>query len=71
MNIEKINVDSIHDLESAKVILKQVIDCIFVMNKDIQRQLNHLTSRNITSIDFNITQVKNIDTVLSNYVTKE
>ena len=70
MNIEQINVDSIHDLESAKVILKQVLDCIFVMNRNIQRQMNHLTSQNIVSLDFNITTVKNIDKVLGNYQKK-
>ena len=64
MNIEQINVDSIHDLESVKVILKQVLDCIFVMNRDIHRQMNHLTSQNVVSLDFNITTVKNIDKVL-------
>ena len=71
MNIENINVNSIHSLEDAKVMIKQLADCIFVMNRDIQRQLNHLTSQNIVSIDFNITTVKNIDKVLGDYATKE
>lgn len=64
MNIEKINVDSIKDLESARVVIKQLIDCIFVMQKDINRQLNHLTSQNVKSLDFSITQVKNADKIL-------
>ena len=64
MNIEQINVDGITDLEGAKVVIKQLADCVFVMNRDIQRQLNHLTSQNVVSLDFNITQVKNIDKVL-------
>ena len=64
MNIEQINVDGITDLEGAKAVIKQLADCVFVMNRDIQRQLNHLTSQNVVSLDFNITQVKNIDKVL-------
>ena len=64
MNIERINVDSITDLESAKKILKQVVDCIFVMNRDIQRQMNNLSSQNVKTLDFNITQVKNADKIM-------
>ena len=64
MNIEKINVDSIKDLESAKVVIKQLVDCIFVMNRNIQRQMNNLSSQNVKSLDFNITTVKNIDKIL-------
>lgn len=70
MNIDQINVDSINDLEGAKRVISQLVDCIFVMNKDIHRMLNHLTSQNVKSIDFNITKVKNIDKVLGNYATK-
>ncbi len=65
MNIENINVESINTLEDAKKIILELADCIFIMNKDIQRQLNHLTSQNIKSIDFNITTVKNIDKVIN------
>lgn len=64
LNIEKINVDSINDLEGAKAVIKQIIDEVFVMNRDIQRTLNHLTSQNVKSLDFNVTQVKNIEKVL-------
>ncbi len=64
MNIERINVDSITDLESAKVVIKQLVDCIFVMNRDIKRQMNNLSSQNVKTLDFNITQVKNIDKVI-------
>lgn len=69
MNFENINTDSIKDLESAKKVISQLADSMFILKKDIQRQLDNLTSRNITSIDFNITKVQNIDTVLNNYAT--
>jgi hypothetical protein len=71
MRIEKINAESIKDIESAKVVIKQLIDCIFVMQKDINRQLNHLTSQNVKSLDFNITAVKNIEKVLPKEVRNE
>lgn len=64
MNIESINVDGITNIEDAKRVIGEVIDCIFVMQRDIQRQLNHLTSQNVKEIDFNITRVKNIKKVL-------
>lgn len=64
MNIENINVDGINNLEDAKRVIGELLDCIFVMQRDIQRQLNHLTSQNVKSLDFNITTVKNIDNVL-------
>ena len=64
MNIENINVGSITDLESAKRVIGDLVECVFVMQKDIQRQLNHLTSQNVKSLDFSITTVKNIDKVL-------
>jgi len=64
MNIENINVDSITNLEDAKRVLREVIDCIFIMQRNIQRQLNHLTSQNVKEIDFNVTAVKNIDKVI-------
>lgn len=65
MNIEKINIDSITDIETAKTVIKQLADCVFVMQKDIQRQMNHLTSQNVKSLDFNITTVKNIEKVFT------
>jgi len=64
MNIENINVDRITNLEDAKRVLREVIDCIFIMQRNIQRQLNHLTSQNVKEIDFNVTAVKNIDKVI-------
>ena len=64
MNIEKINVDSIKELESAKEVIKQLVDEIFIMNRDIQRTLNNLSSQNVKTLDFNITAVKNIEKVL-------
>ena len=64
MNIENINVENITDLESAKKVIGELIDCIFVMQRDINRQLNHLTSQNVKSLDFSITTVKNIDKVI-------
>ena len=64
MDIERINVESITDLESAKAVIKQLVDCIFVMNRDIQRQMNNLSSQNVKSLDFNITRVKNADKII-------
>ena len=64
MNIEKINAESITDIESAKVVIKQLIDCIFVMQREFNRTINHLTSQNVKSLDFSITQVKNVDKIL-------
>jgi hypothetical protein len=71
MNIENINAESIKDIESAKVVIKQLIDCIFVMQKDFNRTINHLTSQNVKSLDFNITAVKNIDKILPKEVSNE
>ena len=64
LKIEKVNVERITDIHTAKEVIKELIDCIFVMQKDINRQLNHLTSQNVKSLDFNITTVKNIDKIL-------
>ncbi len=64
MNTENIDVGSITNLEDAKRVIGELVDCIFVMQRDIQRQLNHLTSQNVKEIDFNITRVKNIKKVL-------
>lgn len=69
MDLEKINVDGIKDPETKKVI-KQLIDAIFVMNKDIQRTLNNLSSQNVKTLDFNVTKVKNVEKPLKNYATK-
>lgn len=64
MNIENINADSINNLEDAKRVIGDLVECIFVMQRDIKRQLNHLTSQNVKEIDFNVTRVKNINKVL-------
>ena len=64
MNIENINAESITDLEDAKRVIGDLVECIFVMQRDINRQLNHLTSQNVKSLDFSITTVKNIDKVI-------
>ena len=64
MNIENIRVDEIKDIQTAKVVIKQLVDCIFEMKRDIQRQMNNLTSQNVKTLDFNVTQVKNIEKVL-------
>ena len=60
MNIEKINVESIKDLETAKAVIGQIIDAVFVMKKDITRELNNLTSKNVKELDFNITIARNL-----------
>lgn len=70
MNIENIKVDGIKDPEARRVIT-QLIDCIFVMQKDFNRTINHLTSQNVKSLDFNITAVKNIDKILPKEVSNE
>ena len=64
MNIEKINVNSIKDIETAKAVIQQLVDCIFVMNRGIKRQMNNLSSQNVKTLDFNVTQVRNIEKVL-------
>lgn len=71
MRIERIRPENIRDIESARKIIKELLDCIFEMNREIERKFNNLTSRNVKSIDFNITMSKNIDSILSKYATKE
>ncbi len=63
MSIENINVEGIKDPEVKRVI-KQLVDEIFIMKRDISRQLNNLSSQNVKTLDFNVTQVKNIEKVL-------
>lgn len=65
MNIERINIEGIKDPEAKKVI-KQLIDEVFIMNKDIQRTLNNLSSQNVKTLDFNITKVRNADKIINN-----
>ena len=65
MNIEKINIDSITDIETAKIVIKQLVDCIFEMKRDILRQMNNLTSQNVKTLDFNVTQVKNFEKLIN------
>ena len=60
MNIEKINVDNITDIETAKAVIRQIVDAVFVMKKDISRELNNLTSKNVKELDFNITIARNL-----------
>lgn len=64
MNIEKINVNSIKDIETAKAVIQQLADCIFELKRDFSRQLNNLSSQNVKTLDFNVTQVRNIEKVL-------
>lgn len=60
MDIEKINVESIKDFETAKAVIGQIIDAVFVMKRDITRELNNLTSKNVKELDFNITIARNL-----------
>ena len=60
MDIEKINVESIKDFETAKAVIGQIIDAVFVMKRDISRELNNLTSKNVKELDFNITIARNL-----------
>ncbi len=69
MKIESINTSKITDPATREVI-SQLAECIFELSRDIKKTLNHLTSQNVKEIDFNITGVKNIDSVLKDYATK-
>ena len=60
MDIEKINIESIKDIETAKAVIRQIVDAVFVMKKDISRELNNLTSKNVKELDFNITIARNL-----------
>lgn len=66
MNIEKININSIKDIESAREVIGQLVECIFEMRRDNQRMLNNLSSQNVRTLDFNVTKVTNIDSALKN-----
>ena len=64
LSIENINVAGIKDPE-VKAVIKQLVDEIFIMNRDIQRTLNNLSSQNVKTLDFNITQVSNVDKIVN------
>ena len=64
MNIERINVNSIKDIESARGVIGQLVECIFEMRRENQRILSNLTSQNVRILDFNVTKVTNIDSAL-------
>ena len=66
MNIERINVNSIKDIESAREVIGQLVECIFEMRRENQRILSNLTSQNVRTLDFNVTKVMNIDSALKN-----
>lgn len=66
MNIERINVNSIKDIESAREVIGQLVECIFEMRRENQRILSNLTSQNVRILDFNVTEVRNIDSALKN-----
>lgn len=70
MNIERINVSGITDTQTREVI-DQIVECIFEMNREYQRKLCSLTSQNVKDLDFNVTNVRNIETALRGYATKE
>ena len=64
MNIENINDNGIKDIETAKAVIQQLVDCVFEMKRDIQRQMNNLSSQNVKTLDFNVTQVRNADKLI-------
>ena len=64
MNIDRINVSDIKTIEDARFVIGLLIDDIFVMKRDLQRQIDNLTSKNVKSLDFNITKVSNIEKIL-------
>ena len=66
MNIERININSIKDIESAREAIGQLVECIFEMRRENQRILSNLTSQNVRTLDFNVTKVMNIDSALKN-----
>ncbi|MBO7208434.1 MAG: hypothetical protein J6V58_01710 [Clostridia bacterium] len=55
--------------ELADVVL-QITEELMVWQKVLQDTLSNLDSDNIKSIDFSVTQCKNLDSVISNYMTK-
>ena len=55
--------------ELAEVVL-QLTEELVVWQKVLQDTLSNLDSDNIKSIDFSITQCKNLDGVLEKYLTK-
>lgn len=70
MKIERINPERIKDIQSAKEVIKELLDCIFELNRDISRRFDNISSQNIKTIDFNITRTENIDLLLSEYVSE-
>ena len=60
MNLYKIDVDSIHDIESAKDVIEALVEEVFIMHRNIQRTLKNLTSENVKALDFSITKVTNL-----------
>ena len=40
------------------------MECIFEMRRENQRILSNLTSQNVRTLDFNVTEVRNIDSAL-------
>lgn len=71
MKIERINPERIKDIQSAKEVIKELLECIFELNREMSKSLNNLTSQNVKVIDFNVTRALNIDLLLSKYATKE
>lgn len=69
MNIERINPNEIQDLQSAKKVIAELLDCIFEMNREIQRELLNLSSQNVKRLDFNITKTENTNLLHKGYYT--
>ncbi|MBQ6907959.1 MAG: hypothetical protein IJQ28_06230 [Clostridia bacterium] len=65
MDIERINTD-ITDIESAKRAIKDIAECIFIMNREFNRKIENLNSQNVKNLDLRITTLYNRD-----FITKK
>lgn len=65
MDIERINTD-ITDIESAKRAIKDIAECIFIMNREFNRKIENLNSQNVKNLDLRITTLYNCD-----FITKK
>lgn len=69
MNIERINPEKIEDIQGAKKVMREILDCMFEMKREMQRELLSLNSKNVKSLDFNITRTENEKAILKDYYT--
>ncbi len=65
MNIENINTD-LNDIESIKKAIKDIAECIFIMQKEFNLKTDNLNSQNVKNLDLNVTTLYNCD-----FITKK